>query len=267
MKTCEACGTENDDTRVFCHNCGARLPAPAPGSLPGVPKKASSVVGASAPPISPVQAGGRSIKPGKIPQARRGFFSTLFGLLPWILLAGFAFGLFLVFQPPANIPAPVEPDPAESERLGAFLQQAAQTPGGAWQGEQTAVNRFLTANVQLAPVANALGIKSRFERCFVVFGTNQLDFTLQIALFDRDLYLTLRLAPSTESGRLQPRVLGAQLGRLPVPAPLANLLLPIWSPCADSLSAVMDLLQKAESAEVQPGRLVIRWPGASQATP
>ena len=258
---------ENDDTRVFCHNCAARLPAPAPGSLPGLPKKAADVVGAAAPPVSSFQPAARAKKPGGIRQARPGFFATLFGLLPWILLAGFAFSLYLIFQPPADIPPPAEPNLAENSRLEMFFQQAAKTPGGAWQGEETAINRFLAANVDLVPAGNALGVKSRFERCFVRLTKDQLAFTLQLAIFDRDIYLAIRLAPSTENGRLHPLVLGADLGRLPVPAPLASLLLPIWSPCADSLPGIVDFLQKAESAEVAPGRLVIKWPGASRATP
>lgn len=266
MKTCEACGTENDDTRVFCHNCAARLPAPAPSSLPGLPKRSANVVGASAPPVSSFLPAALPKKSGKIRQARPGIFSTLLSLLPWILLAGFASALYLVFQPPADIPAPAKPDPNENTRTEMFFQQAAKTPGGAWQGTAESINRFLAANMNLEPAGNALGVKSRFERCFVRLAPAQLDFTLQLALFDRDIYLTIHFAPATENGRLQPRVLGAQLGQLPVPAPLANAILPIWTPCADALPGVVSLLQKAESAEVQPGRLSIRWPDAPRAS-
>jgi hypothetical protein len=266
MKTCEVCGLENDDTRVFCHNCAARLPAPAPGSLPGLPKKPADVVGAAAPPVSSFKPATRPKPPGKIRQARRGFFETLFGLLPWLFIAGLGVAIYLILQPPDNIPAPAVPNAEESDRMAVFFQDASRTPGGAWQGEQNAINRFLAANVRLEPVANSLGVKSSFERCYAKLLDGRMDFTLQIAIFDRDLYLTLALAPATENGRLQPRVLGAELGRLPVPSPLASLLLPVWSPCVDSLAAVVDLLQKAESAEVKPGRLVIRWPSGSQAS-
>ena len=266
MKICEACGMENDDTRVFCHNCAARLPAPAAGSLPGLPKKAAPVVGAAAPPISSYQPTARPKPPGKIRQARPGIFSILYSLLPWLLLAGFGAAIYLVFQPPDFIPAPAQPDLVETGRLELFFQEATKTPGGAWHGEENAINRFLASNVRLEAVSNSLGVKSQFHRCYVRLGQDRMDFTLQIAVFDRDLYLTLLLAPATENGRLHPRVIGAELGRLPVPAPLAAWILPIWSPCLDSLGNVVDILQKAESAEVKPGRIVIRWPGGSEAT-
>lgn len=263
MKTCEACGTENDDTRVFCMNCAARLPAPAPGSLPGVPKNPANV-GVSAPPVSSFRPTIQTKKPGKIRQAGRGFFGTLFAFLPWLLLIGLGATIYLAIQPPANIPPEATPDSAESNRLVEFLQKASTSSGGAFQAEQGAINRFLAASVRLEPIANPLGMKAGFTRCYAQLAENQLDFTLQIEIQGHPVYLTLGLAPGEKNGRLTSRVVGAEIGRLPLPAPLASLILPVWSPCFDSLENMIDLLRGAQSAKLDDGRIVFRWPGESE---
>ena len=264
MKTCESCGTENDDTRVFCTNCGARLPAPAPGSLPGLPKNPAANVGASAPPVSGYRPSGQLKKPGKIRQAGRGFFGTLFVFLPWIAVAGLGAAIYLAIQPPADIPPVAAPDSAESNRLAEFLQKASATPGGAFQADQGAINRFLAAGVRLEPVTNPFGVKADFNRCYARLAKDRMDFTLQIEVQDHPLYLTLGLAPAEKNGRLIPKVVGAEIGRLPLPGPLASIVLPVWSPCFDSLENVIDLLRGAQSAKVEEGRIVFRWPAGSE---
>jgi hypothetical protein len=264
MKICEACGTENDDTRVFCMSCGARLPAPAAGSLPGLPKNPVANVGATAPPVSTFRPAGQSSKPGKIRQARRGFFETLFALLPWLLLAGLGVAIYLATLPPADIPAPATPDISESNRLADFLKKASETSGGAFQADQGAINRFLAASVRLQPVSNLFGLKTDYTRCYARLSDNRLDFTLQIEIQGHPLYLTLGLAPAEKKGRLVPEVVGAQFGRLPLPAPIASLARVIWSPCFDSLENVIVLLRGAQSAKVEDGRIVFRWPGGSE---
>ena len=261
MKTCESCGTENDDTRVFCMNCGTRLPAP--GSLPGVPKT-SAAVGASAPPISTFRPTAPIKKPGKIRQAGRGFFGTLVFFLPWFLLAGLGAAIFFAIQTPSDIPADAAPDPDESQRLVEFLQKASSTPGGAFQADQGAINRLLAAGVRLEPIANPFGVKTAFTRCYTRLSENRMDFTLQIEIHGQPVFLTLGFSPVEKNGRVFPEVAGAQIGRLPLPAPIASLLLPLWSPCFDSLENVIDLLRGAQSAKVEDGRIVFRWPGGTE---
>ncbi len=259
MKTCESCGTENDDTRVFCMNCASRLPAPSPGSLPGVPKNPAAV-GASAPPVSLSRPVGQTRKPGKIRQARRGVFETLLALLPWLLLACLGAALYLAIQPPADIPPEASPDPAEAGRMADFLQKASTTPGGAFQAEQSSINRFLATAVRLQPLPNSFGLEAEYTRCYARLEKDRMEFTLQIALRGHPVYFTLALAPGQKNGRLVPGVAGAGIGRLPLPAAL---LMPVWRPCFDSLQNVIVLLRTAESASVEEGRIVIRWPGGS----
>jgi len=263
MKTCAACGAENDDTRVFCLNCAARLAAPAPGSLPGLQKPKVASSGAAAPPVSSYKLEGRRSAPRKIRQARPGFFQLLWLLLPWLLLAGLGVAFFLVLQPPADIPSAVSSNPSDANPLVQFLQKASTSPGGAWQAEEGSINRFLATAVRLQPISNPLGLRARFVRCYVRLKPERLAFTLQIAVQDHPLYLTLLLAPSSDAGRLKPRVAGAELGRLPLPSFLASWILPLWKPCFESLGDTLDVLRGAESAELDNGRLVVRWPGES----
>lgn len=259
MKVCGSCGTENDDTRVFCLNCAQRLPSSIPGSISG---PATELIGSSAPKISKPQSPKDPHK--KIRQSGAGFSTVLFRFLLLLALAAMGYAIYLILQPPPEIPQPVLPASVEeSSRLANFLRDASKTPGGAWQGDEAAINRFLAASVRMSPVKNPLGIKVSFERCFITLREGQMDFTMQVAVYDRSLYLRISLAPSSESSGLGLRVVNASLGQLQVPGSLAKFLLPLWSPCFSSLENVLEILKTANSAEVSPKRLVIRWPASS----
>ncbi|MFM8715856.1 MAG: hypothetical protein ACKOF3_03600 [Spartobacteria bacterium] len=260
MKVCDACKTENDDTRVFCLECGQRLPA----SVQGLPAVSSvTKAGASAPALSSIPAPKKSL-PRK-PSASFGTFASLFfNLLFWALLAGLVFGIYLVSQPPGVIRPAVEKDAAASAALASFFRKASTTPGGAWMGSEESINRFLLENVKLVPVAGLLGIHTEFKRCFVKLGEGNLDFVMEQSLEGHPLYFSLQLQPYSQDGDLKVRFAGATLGRLPVPAPVVPFILGIWQPCFDSLGEVVDSLNTANSASVTPKSLVVRWPGKGE---
>jgi hypothetical protein len=261
MKICGACQTENDDTRVFCLNCAKRLPPSIPGSKPGLPIPAAESAGASAPRIVKRQA---LEAPGKLRQAGTRFSTHVFRFLILLALGAAGFAVYLILQPPEEIPRPLPPASAEeSARLANFLHVASQTPGGAWQVDEVAINRFLAANVRLSPVDNPLGIQVSFERCHIALREGMVDFTMQVAVYDRSLFLRITLEPIQEGSGLGIRVVGAALGRLPVPGPLARFLLPLWSPCFASLENALKILQKGDSAQVSSKRIVVRWPASS----
>ena len=192
-------------------------------------------------------------------------FSTI-GLRLFLLLAIAAVGyaIYLIFQPPPEIPQPFPPASAEeSARLANFLRDASKSSGGAWQVEENAINRFLAANLRLSSVDNPIGIKVAFNRCYIALHEGRMDFTMQVAVFDRSLFLRITLAPAPKGSGLGIRVVGAALGQLPIPGSLAQFLLPLWSPCFGTLEDVLAILKKADSAEVSPKRLVVRWSASS----
>ena len=260
MKICTACNTENDDTRVFCLECRQRLPQSVAGS-PAGPKP--NPTGASAPPLSST----RTIKkpiPRRVPNGRWNVFRLFWNLIFLAVLAGLVFAIYLVSQAPETIPPAVQKDSAASASLASFLNKASTTPGGAWMGSEDAINKFLLENVKLAPVATALGLHTEFKRCFVELGEGRLDFVMEQTLEGHPLYFSLHLAPDSSQGDLKVRVLGASLGRLPLPSVLARPLLPLWQPCFDSLGAIVETLDSAASASVTPKSLVVRWPGKGE---
>ena len=260
MKICTACNTENDDTRVFCLECGQRLPQSVPGSPAASTQKAP---GASAPALSSA----RSVKkplPRKSTAPIGTWVSLFFNLLFWAVLAGLVFGIYLVSQAPGVIRPAVEKDAAASAALASFFRKASTTPGGAWMGSEESINRFLLENVKLVPVAGPLGIHTEFKRCFVKLGEGNLDFVMEQSLEGYPLYFSLQLQPYTQDGDLKVRMTGATLGRLPVPAPVVPFILGIWQPCFDSLGAIVDSLDTANSASVSPKSLVVRWPGKGE---
>lgn len=261
MKICGACQTENDDTRVFCLNCAKRLPPSIPGSKPGLPTQATDSAGASAPEIVKRQA----LKaPGKLRQAGTRFSTIVFRFLILLALGAAGFTVYLILQPPEEMPRPVPPASAEeSAQLANFLRVASETPGGAWQADGVTINRFLAANVRLSPVDNPLGIQVAFERCLIALHEGRMDFIMEVAVYGRSLFLRITLESVKEGSGLGVRVVDAAFGRLPVPGPMARFLLPLWSPCFASLENVLAILQKADSAQVSSKRIVVRWPASS----
>jgi hypothetical protein len=257
MKICTACNTENDDTRVFCLECGQRLPQPV--AVASVCLK-QAAAGASAPPLPSSKPVKKQI-PRKSSNTTRNLFSLFGNLLFWAVLAGMVFGIYLISQTPAAIRPAVEKDAAASAALASFFRKASATPGGAWMGSEDSINRFLLENVKLVPVAGPFGVHTEFKRCFVQLGEGHLDFVMEQSLEDYPLYFSLQLEPYSQDGDLKVRVIGASLGKLPVPALVAPYILAIWRPCFDSLGAIVETLDSASSASVTTKSLVVRWPG------
>jgi hypothetical protein len=261
MKTCSACGTDNDDTRVFCLNCAERLPAPTPGSLPGIPKSELDP-GMLAPPVTQVAAKSQKniLLPGKLPTRRRTLRGMLFALWPLFVVGGLAWMVYLAAQPPENLTPPVSSGPQDTSTLAAFFQKAVATPGGAWMAGEKSINQFLEANVPSQTLMDLRGVKCEFKRCFVQLGEGTFDFVMQFAVLDHDLYLLLVLKPDPDSPTLKLIPIDGAFGRLPVHLLLIPYLTPLLTPCLESLKEVIDPLRRAQSATITPKSVVIRWP-------
>jgi hypothetical protein len=254
MRVCAACSTENDDTRVVCLNCGQRLPEPVKGTALRVPS-----AGASAPSVNVF----KKAAPGVLRTAKRR--SVVPNLFFFVFLPALGFAVWLAIQPLKDIPATPAPDGAADNALAAYLRDAAASNPGAWSTNESAVNRFLAANIKLQPVQNSLGINASFERAFVRFGNGSADFTMQLRLFDRDLFFRLRLAPEKTADGLALRPVGAWIGDLPIYPALAPLVMPVFQPCAVALMDVFDITSTASSAEISPSKIVVKWSaGASR---
>lgn len=262
MKTCSACSTENDDTRVFCSNCAKRLPPTITASKPALPANTSESVGTSAPQIFSHQ----TKKPAaKLRQAGTPFSTILFRFLFLIALGAMGLGVYLAIQPPSSSlpnPAPA----ASSEEIAqtlTFLRTASKSSGGAWQIDENGINRFLAATVQFRAKDNLLGFKIQFKRCYTALNDGRLDFIMLVSVNDRPMDFRVGLAPDSQNGKLSVRVVNAAIGQLPIPGPVAQFLLPLWNPCFDSLRSALELFQRAKSAEVTSKRIVVRWPETS----
>jgi hypothetical protein len=125
------------------------------------------------------------------------------------------------------------------------------------------INRFLAATVQLRTRDNPIGVKIQFKRCFADLHDGRLDFIMQVSVYNRPLDFRVGLAPDSQNGKLSVRVVNAAIGQLPIPGPVAQFLLPLWSPCFDSIRSALELFQGAKSAEVTSKRIVVRWPETS----
>lgn len=216
--------------------------------------------GASAPQVGvfkKVAGGGiKKVKPRR---------SVVSNLLIFLLLPALGLAVWLAIQPERDIPPAPLANPAADALLASSLRDASQSRPGAWSAEQEAVNRFLVTNIQLEPVKNNLGVNASFERAFVQFGNGFADFTMHLRLFDRDIFLRLRMVPEKSVDGLALKPVGAWVGDLPILPALLPLVLPVFQPCADSLENVFAVTSSADSAEISPKKIVVRW--ASGASP
>ena len=258
MKICGACATENDDTRVFCLNCRDRLPPAIHGSSSGLAVPPVDSAGSSAPKIYRSQP---AKTPGRLRQAGTPFSTIVIRLILIVALGSAGFAFYLILKPPAQIPPRMQPMPlGELASWTTFLQTASNSQGGAWQGDEKSINQVLAATVRLQTVENALGIRIQLERCYLEMSDGRIDFTMQVAVQGRSLFLRVSLAPEFTNRKMGVRVIDASLGRLPVPGPLAIYLLPLLKPCFNSLDRILSVFQGAKSIEVKSERMVVRWP-------
>src|SRR5664279_2411570 len=89
MRACQHCGGENDDTRVFCSNCGIRLPEAAPSDPTDSAGRPSAGSGLAAPPLPgvPYKRPDRRSQPSSRPaSAERGVTGFLVSSLFWLVV-------------------------------------------------------------------------------------------------------------------------------------------------------------------------------------
>ncbi len=275
-RKCSHCGVENDVTRVYCVECGTRLPEPSPDN--GAPtrspvgKPAPALVGNAAPPLAgnaapPLPQPVRRKPPGKVnaPKAP-GLGALVFKML--VSTALFAAVLAAAIQmerEPDGIPKAVGPNAASAqETLSTLQQMAASKKPISWLVNQQAVNEFLATTIQMEPAAIATyGLGAEFQRAFVRFEAGSLDLGLEQKFLTRSVYFLLKVEAESGGDGLQAKFVGGSIGRLPVHPKLLPLFLRLFQSSITALQPTLELVQKASSAAIQPEDVKLQWAGSN----
>ena len=251
---CSQCGHENDPTRVFCQECGARLERPA-GDEPTI----------SAPTSVPVESRfrGRAVTTGLAAT----IFGFVRGLLSTTILAAILAALIQMARQPDDVP-PAQP--ANEVQAGQLLHTVQVLSGSNYARtvdiSQAQANNYLAASIVPDPTTSNSIFRADFSRAFVVIRSGQLKFFVEQRLFGWPIYMYLISAPEPAGAKASLRVTGGGIGRMPISPRLMPLLEGIMRPVISSTSEAVTVLESADEILFTPSTAKLSWkaqkPGA-----
>lgn len=273
MRTCEHCEAENDDTRVFCANCGTRLPErgsstpsePAGRSEPTAPP----AVGSSAPPL-PGGTFRKSKKPAKaLASGDKGvaffFLSSLF----WMAVVSATLATVIqMVRSPDNIPSPVGINTSAAHETFSTLEDLAASPKAiSWTLNSKAINQFLETTIEMKPGSSGnSNLSARFQRAFVILRKGSLALCVDQKFMNANLYFLLEVEPVITDSGLGAKPVGGAIGRMPVHPVLLPVFLRLFEPTISGLAQPLNLLRKAKSVAITPDDATLQWSGTGNQT-
>jgi zinc-ribbon domain len=251
---CSQCGHENDSTRVFCQECGARLER----------------VAGDEPTIS---------APTKVPAASRfrgraattGLAGTIFGFIRGLVSTAILAAILAAFIQMARQPDDVPPaQPANEVQAGQLLHTVQVLSGSNYARtvdiSQAQANNYLAASIVPDPATSNSIFRADFSRAFVVIRSGELKFFVEQRLFGWPIYMYLITVPEPAGGKASLRVTGGGFGRMPITPRLMPLLEGIMRPVIASTSEAVTVLDSADEILFAPSTAKLSWkarkPGA-----
>jgi len=268
VKVCASCSEENDVSRIYCQNCGSRLPEElTPASKAAVAAAGESVQSARSAPALPVSRRSQPIKP-----TRDGAPSLLGVLVPQIfytaVMAAILACVVQMARQPDGIPSAVPVNAAAAQKTFSTMQDCANSAqSGSWTVNEAAINEFIISTVQMRSSGSSSMFQAEFRRAFLVLRAGAASYFVEQSVLGGALFFQLQFEPEAVSGQLQPRVTGAAIGRLPIHPSLVAAIMPFFRPSLSGLDQATALLQKAGGATITPTEVVIQWPGSVSTTP
>jgi len=267
VKVCSQCGAENDSTRVYCQNCGTRLPEELTKASQPVAEEGAPSQPARSAPALPVARGWKAAKPPK--EESSGLLSVLVRQIFFTaVMAAILAALIQMVRTPDAIPPAVPLNAAAAETTFATMRQCATSPSpGSWTVNEAAINEFIISTVQMQSSGSKSSLQAEFRRAFVVLREGSAGYFVEQAMLGGNLFFELQFEPEVVSGHLQAKVIGAAIGRLPVHPSLAPLIMPLFRPSLSGLEQALDMLKNASGATITVNEVVVKWPGSSSTPP
>ena len=275
MRACQHCGVDNDDTRVFCANCGMRLPegdatapsAPlAPAAASGNPP-AETGAGLAAPPLPGVpykRPNRRSREAARPAPAERGVTGFLVSSLLWLVVISATLACVIqMVRAPDNIPDAVGIDTsAAHETFSTLKELVISTKPISWTINSKAINQFIESTVEMkSSDAGSPALSARFQRAFVKLSKGSFSLFIDQKFLGTHLYFVLALEPDSTKSGLEARATGGAIGRMPVHPVLMPAFLRLFQPTIAGLSQPLELLKKAKAVTITPDDATLQWPG------
>lgn len=248
---CGECGYINEPQRIYCHNCGTKLDRSVLPSDFGRGEVAEKVVRRVRAMVDPQPGfGERVVKP----------------LLLTLALAALAAAVVLMCRPPYTLPEEPDKEAAiEARVLLGQLEDLVGRPGVQRVAvAQPLANQYLMAT--LRPQATGL-IKDecKFVGARVAFGDGVVWVWAQCSVFDYPFYFGIAHQIAVEGGKLNAKVVGGSVGRLPL-YPVAVIAArrafgPLWG----KLKIEKGLVDQMQAVAVTEGKVEFVTRGAGPA--
>lgn len=243
---CVSCGYENDPTRVYCHNCRAKLERGE-----GTPQAPTGFT-------HPTDVD--KIKRRRAPIA---WGKCVSKFINWCLLAALVAVITLAVLPPRMVPPPVEPDEELAARYTSLVRDASSSGSPlAFSVPAADAQRWLATVVKFQSPDSPWKLDPR--RVYSSQGHDLLRVGVEASLFKTfDLYFEGEYMPvSTGAGyTLQP--VRYSVGRLPLPVALAWPVERQLFGLGDVLAVPLSQLSKASFIGVAPDAVTLRWAGTN----
>ena len=252
---CTQCGHQNDLTRAFCQNCGARLERPA-GDDPEI-------------------SGPTKVAAGTRPRgrpARAGFAGAVFWFIRRILSTAILAALLAVAIQMARQPDGIPPAQPANEAQAGQLLQALQTFAGSTYARaidvtQTQTNNYLASSIVPDPAATGKSFRAEFSRAFVIIKSGELDFFVEQRFHGWPIYMYLTAVPESSGGKLSLRVTGGGVGRMPLSMRLVPLFEGVLRPVIASTSEAATVLETVDEVVLTPSVAKLSWHARKPASP
>lgn len=248
MLKCSQCGHENDQTRVFCQNCGSRLERP---------EGAQATIAGNSPVLGRSTAKKRRFAEGGLVWA---LVRILRGLLSTAVLAALLAAVIVMGRTPEGIPAAGTANPTQATQLYQSLKAFSETVyPRAIDVTQAQANNYLAARLQ-APAGSG-GFRPTFQRAFVVMGQGEMKFYVEQEFLGLPVFMALTVVGTGDSAE-KVKVTGASVGRLNLPEQLAPFMQKNLQSVIDSVPDASEVLSKTSAISFSPGAAKLSWQGS-----
>lgn len=275
--TCTACGFENDTTRVFCQNCGARLNLPVPqAGAPAVPVAQAAPAPVAAQHVArPQPAAGTVRRPAAparkpvAPKKQAGFGAFLWFLIKKIIgtaiMAAVLAAAILMLRAPDNLPDPMLPNEPLANGAVSAMRVAMESPyPRSVDMTQDQLNIYL-ATTLVAPPESSNPVQARFVRAFVILGNGEGSYGVEQTLLKRSIYFMCTVIPEPKGTEPRARIVSAQIGRLRIPEPLAKYCTFLFTPSVNGVGVPLNWLEASASINISPDKMRVNWSGKTGA--
>ena len=252
---CTQCGHENDLTRAFCQNCGARLER-SPGDDPKISGPTKVLAG---------------------PQRRsRPSGTRVGGTVLWLvgriltaaILGALLAALIQMGRQPDGVPAAQPVNEAQAGQLLQALQTSAEsTYARAVEVTQAQANNYLAASIIPDPAATGRAWQADFSRAFVLIKAGQVDFLVEQRFHGWPIYMYLTTVPETSGGKSTLKITGGGVGRMALSMRLIPLLERALHPVIASTSEAAAVLETADEIVLAPSVAKLSWRPRKPGTP